>query len=100
MGDVCFSNNLSSVGDDDKSMINSDAVAIGTDVVAIGIGIGNDNDDASSFLAADPGLESSIGFGNSGSGGWMGSDVAIGASTFGSLFSVFLFSLKLKTDKC
>ena len=96
IGDVCFSSSFSSIGDDDKSIISSDVdvVGIGSDVDVVSKGICSD--DASSLFAADAGLETSTGFGNSGSGGWIGSDVAIGGSGFG---SVFLFSLKSRREQ-
>jgi hypothetical protein len=52
IGEVCFSNSLSSIGDDDKSMINSVVGIVG-----------------SSLFADDSGLGTSTGFGASGSGG-------------------------------
>ena len=91
IGDVCFSSSFSSIGDADKSIISSDV-----DVVGIGSDVDIGSDDASSLFAADAGLETSTGFGNSGSGGWIGSDVAIGGSGFG---SVFLFSLKSRREQ-
>ena len=94
IGDVCFSSSFSSIGDDDKSIISSDVVGIGSDVDVVGKD--TCSDDASSLFAADAGLETSTGFGNSGSGGWIGSDVAIGGSGFG---SVFLFSLKSRREQ-